>query len=107
MNIPETIKANFDRIIKGQNLTSKEIAQRLGISVVALSKYFKDSVKVSTLARLADVIGVNLSDLFMPIDAEPTNGTPNGIQTTCPICRGRIWASLTTSGAIRLEAPNK
>ncbi|MBP1637252.1 MAG: helix-turn-helix domain protein [Bacteroidetes bacterium] len=61
--------------IEDYNLTSKEVAERMGISTVGLSQHINGNPSVKTLERIAEAIGCNVSEFFI----KKSN-------TNCPHC---------------------
>lgn len=55
-------------ILKSKNITQTELAEKLGITQVALSKTLNGNPTVETLQKIADALGVHVSDLFTPDD---------------------------------------
>lgn len=55
-------------IAKSKGLTLTEIAEKLGVSKVSLSNSINGNPTVETLQKIADALGVHVSDLFTPDD---------------------------------------
>ena len=55
---------SIKRLCKGQGITQKELAVRLGITPVALSKSINSDLRISTLEKIAAALGVHISELF-------------------------------------------
>ena len=53
-------------ILKEKGLTQKDLAQKLDVTEMAVSKVINGSPNVSTLERVADALGVEVSELFAP-----------------------------------------
>lgn len=64
-------------VIKKKGLTVKEVAERMGINRVGLSNHITGNPSVEILQRIADAIGVDIVELFEPV---------NKNEFTCPEC---------------------
>ena len=62
---------------QSQNLTQKELAEKLGVSEVTLSRAANGSTSLPLLEKIAGVLGVEVSELF----AAPKEGVIH-----CPHC---------------------
>jgi len=65
-------------ICREKNILFKELAERIGISDVALRKQVQGNPSIKTLETIADALGVPFVELFEK--PEPSNGI------TCPHC---------------------
>lgn len=65
-------------LCKIQSITQKDLAARLGITPVALSKSINSDLRVSTLEKIAAALGVHISELFEQDERPPV--------ATCPHC---------------------
>lgn len=63
-------------LCKQKGITQKELAERIGLSPVGLAKAVAGNSTVNTLEKIADGLGVNISDLF----------ENNSLNATCPHC---------------------
>jgi transcriptional regulator with XRE-family HTH domain len=72
---------NIKKVIKAKGLTSVEVAQKMGITKVGLSQHINGNPSVEVLTRIADAIGVDISELFEPAEADVIN---------CPACGVRL-----------------
>jgi transcriptional regulator with XRE-family HTH domain len=72
---------NIKRIIKEKGLTSIDVAKRMGITTVGLSQHINGNPSVEVLKRIADAIGVDISELF----EQPATDVIN-----CPACGARL-----------------
>jgi transcriptional regulator with XRE-family HTH domain len=78
MNFRKRIK----NICQKKGLTQKELAEKLGISDISLNKTLRgDYPQLQTLERIADALGVPISDLF----EQPESDT-----VTCPKCGTKL-----------------
>lgn len=68
-------------ILKGKGMTQTDLAERIGISRVGLSKAINGNTTIATLRKIAAALGVSVSELFAP---QPTN------TIICPYCGGKI-----------------
>ena len=74
------MKLRVKDICKAQGITLKELAGKLGISEVALRKSLAGNPTIGTLEKIANELGVDISELFAPV---------NGAKIICPHC-GKI-----------------
>ena len=65
-------------ICREKNILFKELAERIGISDVALRKQVQGNPSIKTLETIADALGIPFVELFEK--PEPSNGI------TCPHC---------------------
>ena len=66
-------------LLKSKGLTAKELAERLGVTDIALRASLKGNPTIGTLERVADALGVSVAELFEP---QPSNAV------RCPHCGG-------------------
>lgn len=55
---------SIKKAILKKGLTSKEVANKMGISAVGLSQHINGNPTVDVLSRIADAIGCDVSELF-------------------------------------------
>lgn len=69
--IIEVLARNLVRIRTARKLTQTELARRLGVSIKTINQYEKGKagVGIKTISRLAEVLGVEESDLVHPGEA--------------------------------------
>ena len=79
--------------LKKRGLTQNELADRLGINRVSLSRLLSDKndMRISTIKKIADSIGCDVTEFFKPAD----NAEHNTI--TCPHCGEKIVINLSIS----------
>ena len=79
--------------LKQRGLTQNELADRLGINRVSLSRLLSDKndMRVSTIKKIADAIGCDVTEFFSPEEKEE----PNTI--TCPHCGAKLVINLSIS----------
>ena len=79
--------------LKQRGLTQNDLADRLGINRVSLSRLLSDKndMRVSTITKIADAIGCDVAEFFSP--AEPAEH--NNI--TCPHCGEKLVINLSVS----------
>ena len=70
-------KIDILRTIRAHGFMAKDIAEKLGITTVAMSQQITGNPRLDTLRKTADAIGCNIRDFFYLIDE---NG--NDIETT-------------------------
>ena len=71
-------------ICKKQKITQKELAEKIGMSAVGLSKAINGNPTIDTLEKIANALGVHISELF----EQPETDT-----MSCPHCGGGIKIS--------------
>ena len=78
MHIKETLKK--------RGLKQNDLADRLGINRVSLSRLLSDKndMRISTIKKIADAIGCDVSEFFAPEDKEEHN------TITCPHCGAKL-----------------
>lgn len=64
-------------ILKSKGITQKDLAEKIGISRVGLSKAINGNTTITTLRRIAAALEVSVPELFAP---QPSN------TITCPKC---------------------
>ena len=79
--------------LKQKGLKQNELAERLGINRVSLSRLLSDKndIRVSTMKKIADAIGCDVAEFFTPAEKEE----PNTI--TCPHCGAKLVINLSVS----------
>ena len=92
-NIREIVSANLLALRKQRGLTQNELADRLGINRVSLSRILsnKNDIRVSTITKIADAIGCDVAEFFKP--EEPANNHT----ITCPHCGEKLVINLSVS----------
>ena len=80
-------------ILKQRGLTQNELADRLGINRVSLSRILsnKNDMRVSTITKIADAIGCDVTEFFTPAETEEHN------TITCPHCGAKLVINLSIS----------
>ena len=80
-------------ILKQRGLTQNELAERLDINRVSLCRLLSDKndMRVSTIKKIADAIGCDVSEFFTPAETEEPN------TTTCPHCGAKLVINLSIS----------
>ena len=71
-------------LLKERGMTSKELAEKIGITAGALSQQIKDDANpnVKTLDKIAEVLGVDTADLLKKRVETPRNNSA----IVCPHC---------------------
>ena len=77
--------------LKKRGLTQNELADRMGINRVSLSRLLSDKndIRMSTIKKIADAIGCDVSELFTPAENE------NHCTITCSHCGEKIVINLS------------
>lgn len=68
-------------LCKEKGLQMQELADKLGITRITLTRNISGNPTISTLENIAAALGVSVPELFAP---QPTN------TITCPHCRKQI-----------------
>ena len=69
-------------ICKAQGVTLKDVADRMGITDIALRKAISGNPTIKTLERIADALGVNVVELMIQ---------PEETAIKCPHCGKPIY----------------
>lgn len=79
--------------LKQRGLTQNELADRLGINRVSLSRLLSDKndMRISTIKKIADAIGCDVAEFFTPEDTTDNN------TITCPHCGAKLVINLSIS----------
>ena len=80
-------------ILKQRGLTQNELADRLGINRVSLSRLLSDKndMRISTIKKIADAIGCDVTEFFAPEEKEEHT------TITCPHCGEKLVINLSIS----------
>ena len=80
-------------ILKQRGLTQNELAERLGINRVSLSRLLSDKndMRISTIQKIADAIGCDVAEFFSPAETAEHN------TITCPHCGAKLVINLSIS----------
>lgn len=73
------MKLRIKELCKSKGILQKEIAEKIGITDIALRASLKGNPTIGTLEKVANALGVSITDLF----EQPQSHTA-GI--TCPHC---------------------
>lgn len=73
------MELRIKEVIKEQGLTITELAEQMGINRVNLSNMVNGNPTVETLNKIADALGVPVTELF----EQPKK---DGVSITCPKC---------------------
>ena len=84
---------HIKEVLKQRGLKQNDLADRLGINRVSLSRLLSDKndMRISTIKKIADAIGCDVVEFFAP--AEPAEH--NAI--TCPHCGEKLVINLSVS----------
>ena len=79
--------------LKQRGLTQNDLADRLGINRVSLSRILsnKNDMRVSTIKKIADAIGCDVAEFFTPAETEEHT------TITCPHCGAKLVINLSIS----------
>ena len=79
--------------LKQRGLKQNDLAERLGINRVSLSRLLSDKndMRFSTIKKIADAIGCDVSEFFTPAETEDHN------VITCPHCGAKLVINLSVS----------
>ena len=80
-------------VLKQKGLKQNDLADRLGINRVSLSRLLSDKndMRISTIRKISDAIGCDVTDFFTPAE----NADHNVI--TCPHCGAKLVINLSVS----------
>ena len=73
------MELRLKEILKEKGVLHKELAERLGVTDIALRASLKGNPTIGTLERVADALGVSVAELFEPQHS-------NAVR--CPHCGG-------------------
>ena len=79
--------------LKQRGLKQNDLAERLGINRVSLSRLLSDKndMRISTIKKIADAIGCDIAEFFTPAETEDHN------VITCPHCGAKLVINLSVS----------
>ena len=79
--------------LKQRGLKQNDLADRLGINRVSLSRLLSDKndMMFSTIKKIAEAIGCDVSEFFTPAETEEHN------TITCPHCGEKLVINLSVS----------
>ena len=77
--------------LKKRGLKQNDLADRLGINRVSLSRLLSDKndMRISTIKKIADAIGCDVAEFFTPADTADHN------VITCPHCGEKLVINLS------------
>lgn len=79
-------------VLKKYGITQIALAERLGINRVSLNATLNNpNIKLSTLDKIADAIGCDVTEFFKPAATEDHN------TITCPHCGEKLVINLSVS----------
>lgn len=79
-------------VLKKYGITQIALAERLGINRVSLNTTLNNpNIKLSTLDKIADAIGCDVTEFFSPADTAEHN------TITCPHCGAKLVINLSIS----------
>jgi len=73
----KVMELRVKELLKEKGVMHKELAEKLGVTDIALRASLKGNPTIGTLEKVANVLGVSVPELFAP---QPTN------TITCPKC---------------------
>ena len=80
-------------VLKKYGITQIALAERLGINRVSLNATLNNpNIKLSTLEKIADAIGCDVTEFFSPADTAEHN------TITCPHCGAKLVINLSIPG---------
>ena len=68
-------KLNVARTFKEHGLKAKDVAERLGISSMAISARINNNPTISSLEEMANAVGCDITDFFYPDTTEADTAT--------------------------------
>ena len=84
---------HIKEVLKQRGLKQNDLAERLKINRVSLSRLLSDKndMRISTIKKIADAIGCDVTEFFSPADTAGHN------TITCPHCGEKIVINLSVS----------
>lgn len=84
-------------VLSKYNVTQIELAERLGINRVSVSRLLSDKndMRISTLQKIANAIGCNVCELLSEVPQQARKDEDETV-ITCPYCGERIPILLQT-----------
>ena len=84
---------HIKEVLKQRGLKQNDLAVRLGINRVSLSRLLSDKndMRMSTIKKIAEAIGCDVTEFFAPAE----NADHNVI--TCPHCGAKLVINLSIS----------
>lgn len=77
------MELRIKELLKEKGIMHKELAEKLGVTDIALRASLKGNPTIGTLEKVANAIGCNISELFEPLKKD-------GVSLTCPHCGKEI-----------------
>ena len=79
--------------LKKRGLKQNDLSDRLGINRVSLCRLLSDKndMRISTIKKIADAIGCDVTEFFTPEETEENN------VITCPHCGEKLVINLSVS----------
>ena len=77
------MKLRIKEVCQLRNTTQKELAEKLGVSEVTLSRASNGNTSLPLLEKIANILEIEISELFAPSSNE------DGI-TRCPTCGAKL-----------------
>lgn len=63
-------KKHIVGLLNKRGLTQKKFAELVGVTPMAVSRWLSCDVRLSTLHKIADALGVHITELFLPPESE-------------------------------------
>ena len=84
---------HIKEVLKQRGLKQNDLAERLKINRVSLSRLLSDKndMRISTIKKIADAIGCDVTEFFAPADTAEHN------VITCPHCGEKLVINLSVS----------
>jgi len=83
----DTIREKFEALRVAKGIKIADVCNEMNISRQAFNAYFKRSINLATLEKLAAIVGVEAWELLKPEDSnQDENATPKTPQIICPYC---------------------
>ena len=84
---------HIKEVLKQRGLKQNDLAERLKINRVSLSRLLSDKndMRLSTIKKIADAIGCDVTEFFAPADTADHN------TITCPHCGEKLVINLSVS----------
>ena len=96
---------NIKAAIKKYHLTSKKVAENMGISHITFSYHVNGNPSVDVLFRIADAIGCHVTELFDP-PTDSQDQTDGQGSVVCPHCGKPVCVNLSKPKRKTQEQPS-
>ena len=68
------MKLRIKEVCQMRNITQKELAEKLGVSEVTLSRASNGNTSLPLLEKIANLLNINIAELFSPLGHDEVSG---------------------------------